>query len=678
MFGYALSTVVIFFVVIVFGMLALLTKFYKKVEQGDALVRNGIGGTRVTFSGMMVIPILHHSEVIDISVKRVTIDRNGAEGLICQDNIRADIKVAFFVRVNKTGEDVLKVAQSIGCKRASHREELQALFEAKFSEALKTVGKQFDFVDLYNSREQFKEEILKIIGTDLNGFILDDAAIDFLEQTPVDLLNENNILDAQGIKKITDLTAQQMILSNKINREKEKTITQQDVEAKEAILELNRQMAEAENRQKREVESVKAREESQTKRVQEEEKLKAETARITTEEEIQVAEQNRDRQVIVASKNKERTEAIETERVEKDRLLEATERERIVELARIEKEKALEVEKKNIQNVIRERVMVQKSVVEEQERIKDTEAFALADREKRVALTHAEQSAEETLVVEVKGAEASKKVAELKAEEKLLLTVQAAEADRQAAERKAEERVILAEAEKAATEKHSEAKKLLAEARVAEAAAQGLGETQVEKARYNLIEQKGMAEAKALEMKLLAEANGIREKAQSMKELDKVGKEHEEFRLRLEKEKAIEIAQIEVSKSIAEYQSLTIGEALKSANVDIVGGDTVFFEKIVSAVTGAKVVDRYVDKSATLSDVKQTFFNADPEYFRTQMAHFFDRFNLSPDEVKNLSISAVLLKMLAKAKTADMRSSLYELLAIAERTGKASENAEEL
>ncbi|MCP4751631.1 MAG: flotillin family protein, partial [Proteobacteria bacterium] len=123
-----------------------------------------------------------------------------------KDNMRADIKVNFFVRVNKTVEDVLKVANIIGCERASDLETLRELFEAKFSEALKTVGKQFDFVDLYNSREQFKDEILKIIGTDLNGYVLDDAAIDYLEQTAVTNLNPDNILDSDGIKKIICLT----------------------------------------------------------------------------------------------------------------------------------------------------------------------------------------------------------------------------------------------------------------------------------------------------------------------------------------------------------------------------------------------------------------------------------------------------------------------------------------
>ena len=78
---------------------------------------------------------------MDISVKTIEISRMGKDGLICRDNIRADIRITFFVRVNKTVEDVIKVAQAIGAERASDQATLQELFNAKFSEALKTVGK---------------------------------------------------------------------------------------------------------------------------------------------------------------------------------------------------------------------------------------------------------------------------------------------------------------------------------------------------------------------------------------------------------------------------------------------------------------------------------------------------------------------------------------------------------
>ncbi len=64
--------------------------------------------------------------------------------------------------------------------------------------------------------------------------------------------------------------------------------------------------------------------------------------------------------MVIAAKNKERADLVETERVQKDKMLEATERERIVALADIEKDKAVELEKKNIQDVIRERLAKEK------------------------------------------------------------------------------------------------------------------------------------------------------------------------------------------------------------------------------------------------------------------------------------------------------------------------------
>jgi flotillin len=151
---------------------------------------------------------------MDLTLKSFEIAREGSEGLICKDNIRADIKVAFFIRINNEESEMREVAEAIGCRRASQVETMRELFDAKFSEALKTVGKQFEFVELYDKREQFKEQILRVIGTDLNGYKLDDAAIDYLEQTRLELLNPNNILDAEGIKKITELTSQEKIREN--------------------------------------------------------------------------------------------------------------------------------------------------------------------------------------------------------------------------------------------------------------------------------------------------------------------------------------------------------------------------------------------------------------------------------------------------------------------------------
>ena len=98
-------------VVVVGGILALFSQFFRKVGPEEAIVRSGAGGLRAkTGKGIFVIPILHRSEVMDLSLKRIEIKRRGEAGLICKDNVRADIEVAFYVRVNNKIEDILQVA----------------------------------------------------------------------------------------------------------------------------------------------------------------------------------------------------------------------------------------------------------------------------------------------------------------------------------------------------------------------------------------------------------------------------------------------------------------------------------------------------------------------------------------------------------------------------------------
>lgn len=671
-FGLDINTIV-YIVIFMFFLIALavaFSKFYRKPGPEEAIVRTGVKGlTVVTGSGMIVVPLIQEAHVMDLSVKRILISRDGEDGLICQDNMRADIKVTFFIRVNNQTEDIKTVAETIGPKRASEQAKLDELFEAKFSEALKTVGKNFDFVQLYIERDQFKEQILRVIGTDLNGYVLDDCAIDYLEQTPLEQLSPSNILDAEGIKKITELTAAEKVKENYFTREKEKTLKKQDVEAQEAILELEKQRVEAVEKQQREISNIAAREQAEAAKVQEEERLRSETARITTEEELQVQEENKQRQVLVAQRSKERTDAVEIERVTRDRELEITDRERLVGLADIEKEKVIEVEKKNIQDVIRERVVVERAVVEELENIKNTEAFMGVDRDKQVAVTLAEKDAQEALVKQVK----------------------AAEADKSAAELHADQIVIEAEAARASAEKETAATKMLAEAKAADHAAIGLADAEVmvatadatektgtaeanviqrkavaqakgQEAKAVAVEKEGTAEATVMQLKFSSEANGIQEKAEAMKLFDSVGKEHEEFKLQLNKEKDIEIAAITAQQDIAEAQSNIVGEALKTARIDIVGGESTFFDQIVSSIKAGKSVDRFVHNSETLTDVKNTFFSGNPEYFRDKLQEFAGQFNMSFDDVKDLSVAALIGKMLTMANTDESRSELQRML----------------
>ncbi|MEV6834604.1 flotillin family protein [Streptomyces sp. NPDC051133] len=651
--------------VVVLLALAAFSRLYRKVDQSQALIVSKTRRVDVSFTGQVVLPILHRAEVMDISVKTIEISRSGRDGLICRDNIRADIRILFFVKVNKTVPDVIKVAQSVGTERASHQDTLQELFHAKFSEALKTVGKQMDFTDLYTKREELRYHIIELIGVDLNGYHLEDAAIDYLEQTPLSQMDPANVLDAEGIRKITELTAIEHVRTNEARRTEQKEITRQDVDAREAILELERRQADAEIKQKREIETSRAREEAETARVVEEERLRAQGAFLRTEEQLGVQRENQAREIAVAAKNRERVIAVENERIEKDRLLEVIARERETQLTKIAAEKEVEGEKREIAEVIRERVAVDRTVAEQEESIKKLRAVEQAERDRQAIVIAAEAEAQEKLVKDIKAAEAAEQAATHRAAEELTL----AEARMKTADLDARAKLRLAEgiqAEAAAeglaavqvrdkeaevTVKAGRAEAEATEARLrAEAeGTQAKALAEAEGARAKLLadaegaKAKALAEATGIGEKLKAEAEGLTEKAAAMAALDEASRGHEEYRLRLQAEKEIRLAGLETQRQVAEAQATVLATGLENADIDIVGGESVFFDRLVSAVSLGKGVDGFVDNSRTAQSLAGHWLDGSGS-FTDDVTRILG--SLGSADVRNLTVSALLAKQI--------------------------------
>lgn len=614
-----LMVVAVALALVVIGVLTLLARFYRQVDQGKALIVNTLKAEPlVTFTGAIVYPIIHRAEVMDISVKTIEIDRRSKDGLICKDNIRADIKVTFFVRVNKTQEDVLKVAQSIGCVRASDQETIEGLFEAKFAEALKTVGKRLNFEDLYKERDHFKDAIIEVIGKDLNGFVMDDCAIDYLEQTPIDALDKDNIMDAEGIRRITDLTVIQNVKTNELRQKERMEKGAQDLLADEAIFRFEQKRSEAETAKNKEIAVAKSQRENEAARIANEEHKRTVMAAEKNAEETQVAQQQRERAVLVAMKNKEREVAVEAERVARAQQLEAANRESDVMAQKITREAEIERQRREIAEAVRARIVVDKSVAEEQERIKDVRVLAEANRNREAAKIGAEAEAAQHLVKQVKAAEAAEEVSRSNARQRLV----SADAELEAADRTARAKVRLAEGIQAEA-----AAEGLAQVRVREANAgaverqglvdanvlkekmsaeaqglelQGVAAAKVREAEARAIELQGLAEASSVRAKMGAEADGIAQKAEAMKALDAVSREHEEFRLRLEQSKVIQLESIRAKKDVAGVQAEVLRAAFEHAKINIVGGDGQFFERFMRAVTVGQSIDTAVDQSDTL------------------------------------------------------------------------------
>jgi len=569
-----------FAILIIVGIAALFKAFYFKVEQGTALIVNDTSSTpKVVFTGSLVYPIIHKKELMRISLITLEVDRRGSDGLICADNMRADISVAFYLRVNETAEDVLKVAKSIGASRASDKEAVNELFAAKFSEALKTVGKQVEFVSLFENRMQFREQIIEVIGDDLNGYVLEDVAIDYLEQTPKSSLDPSNILDAEGIKKITELTAMQNVRTNELEKDEELAIKKKNVSTIEAMLELDRQQKDAEARQQREILSIQAREEAETRKIQEEERRKAEQTHIQVVQDLAVQTENQKREVEVAEQGRQRAVAIEEEKVTRARDLEIVSREREVAVEEVLAKKAVEVELKEIADVIRERTIVDKSVAIEEERINEVREVSEAERAKQVQVLAAEGQAEEDKVKEIT----------------------AAKAQEVASQHKATEITVLADARLAEANRDSDAKKILAEGVKAEEAAIGLSEAEVMRAKgtaeASATTEVGMATADITKAQFQAEAAGLTDKFAAMAEMNGETRAHEEYRMALETAFKESLASMDAGKEIAKENAEILAIALQKAHIDIVGGEEHFFDNFAKSLSIGKAVDGLAEKS---------------------------------------------------------------------------------
>jgi uncharacterized membrane protein YqiK len=698
--------------IILLGILVLFARCWRQVDQGQAMIINKMGTEpTVTFSGGIVLPIVHRAEVMDLSVKTIEISRRAKEGLICADNIRADIKVTFFVRINKTKDDVLRVAQSIGCARASQQSTIEELFSAKFSEALKTVGKKLEFEQLYTQRDVFKDQIIGVIGKDLNGYVLEDAAIDYLEQTPIEVLDPNNVLDALGIRKITAITTGAAIETNELKQRERMELGKQNLTSDEAVFRFEQQRAEAEAKKNKEIDIATARETNEANRFRLEEEKRTHVDRQRAEEAIQMAEQAKLRATQVAEQGRLREVEVEKVRVAKAHDLEEVGRKREVELGQIDAAKAIEAEKRSIADIVRARVAVEKTVAVEEEGIKDLRTDADAKRTKQTAIVLAEAAAQEMFIKDIKKAEAEEQVARAQAKRQLTLAeaaMEAADKEARAAIRRAEGTQAAHAAEGLADVRVKEAdavaveKQGLAHIRIREAAAQvadregtveaenlrrrGLADAAGKEAAASALEKTGLAEAVglrekllaevaakeaeagAIEKRMLAEAKGLAEKATAMKALDGAAREHEEFRLRLQNEKEIALESLHARVQMTEHQAEILSKAFEKANFNIVGGDGAFFDRFVKAVSVGQSIDGVVDNSDVLKKVLGDRLNGNGSLIQ-DLKDVVASSGVSSETLKNLGITAVLAKMVTDAGDDKTRASLQVLLDSAKKLG---------
>jgi uncharacterized membrane protein YqiK len=409
-------------------MLVAFARFYVRPSANLSFVRTGLGGRRVLIDkGGFYLPVVQQLVPVSLETMKLEVERKGADALITRDNLRVDVKAEFYIKVLPDEDAVINASRSLGEKSVTPEAVSKLVFE-KLVSALRSVAATKDLIELHSQRGDFANSVQQLVRTDLeqNGLTLESVTISRLDQTSQDLLSDTNIFDAQGKRKITEITQSALVERNRLEQEARREITIKNVQTGREILELERSRAEAEAAQGALVAKIKAEKnrEAETYRLEQERQVKE--AEISQQQAVQTAAIERDRQVLLTEQARQTTD------VERQKAVELAERERQIAITDAERRRA-EAEKQSLE-VQAEREKANQSVITVQQ-------VAAAEREAQTKLISAKQSieqdrfrqqtdAEVRAFSEIKKAEASKQSATLEAQ----ATLQRAQAEAQARE----------------------------------------------------------------------------------------------------------------------------------------------------------------------------------------------------------------------------------------------------
>lgn len=389
-------------IILVVGITSIIAKLYQRTKANEAFVRTGMGGVRVIQDGgALVIPAIHECVRISLQTLKLEVSREHKDALITKDNLRADVKAEFFVRVKPERESILQASRSLGDKM-SDVSQISDTVENKLVSALRSAAAKKTLTELHTDREAFVHEVMKDITNDLaeNGLTLETVTISRLDQTNVDAMSDNNIFDAQGKRTIAEITQRQMTERNEFERNGEQLRKQQDVETAKRILAFEQDQKNAQANQAAQVALVSA----QQDRLAKEKAIEAQRA----------------------------VELAELEKI------------RAIEIAAIEKKQAADVANENKTRAIAE-AAAKKAAMEadlasaEALREKQTQSVetvrveAAAEREKSKAIISAQAAAEQKFLSDSRGADAKAYQVQKDAEARKL----AADADAEAVTKKA-------------------------------------------------------------------------------------------------------------------------------------------------------------------------------------------------------------------------------------------------
>jgi hypothetical protein len=320
------------------------------------------------------------------------------------------------------------------------------------------------------------------------------------------------VFDAQGAKRIAEITQTARMERNKIERQADQVVKKQDVERDQEVFKLELQRAQAEAERDKNIRVAQATTEQAAVTVAAEQKRLATLAEVERDRAIQVAEVEKQKAIAVVAQNKDRAE--QEAAIERQRAIEVAEREKAIAVAEAERKRAA---------AQAEQLAAEKEREAAHQAVVTVQVTQEAERAKLQKIIQQQAEAEKTRINR-----------QVEADVQAYAKVKEAEAEQQAAAKQAEAQLRLAEANKQARELEAE------------------GDTALQMVPVNVARQQVEVERAKVEVK--------REDLKNQSEFEKIARDLQ-----------IELARIQAEKEVGIQMAESFGVALSSAKMTIWG-----------------------------------------------------------------------------------------------------------
>ena len=432
-FGIAL---VALFVLIFIG--KTFARMYTRASKELSFVRTGFGGQKVILNGgSLVLPVIHEVIPVNMNTLKLDVNRSAEQALITRDRMRVDVTAEFYVRVQPTEESIANAAQTLGRKTLAP-EELKALVEGKFVDALRSVAAEMGMEELHEQRTLFVQKVQQAVSEDLlkNGLELEAVSLTGLDQTGKEYFNPDNTFDAEGLTKLTEAIELRRKKRNEIQQDTDVAIQKKNLIAAQEKMAIAREEEFSKLQQQREIDIRRATQNAEIAVQQAEKARDAEQAKIAAQQQIDQSRLTSDRvvqdqRIAMEQQLKEReivkAKSIETAQIDQQKSVQLAEQDRAIAIA--EKSRAQSEAQTSADEA-------RGAAVRAAEQVDTVREVERAERQKKIELVEASRQAEREMIGVTIAAQAEKQAAEDKAD--AIRTLANANADQRRIEAQAE------------------------------------------------------------------------------------------------------------------------------------------------------------------------------------------------------------------------------------------------